>query len=81
MRSALQDQMARLGDTALIGGERKDATDHCLAGITRLSSEVKDASQLLPSYDLRTYSEVSQSAVMDDILELTRSRGRESPAR
>lgn len=58
-QSALQDQMARLGDTALIGGERKDATDHCLAGITRLSSEVKDASTVLPSYDLRTYSEVS----------------------
>ncbi|RVX75198.1 hypothetical protein B0A52_00550 [Exophiala mesophila] len=49
--------MDRLGDTALIGGERSDATDHCLAGITRLSSEVKDASGYLPAYDQRTYAE------------------------
>ena len=52
--------MDRLGDTALIGGERSDATDHCLAGITRLSSEVKDASGYLPAYDQRTYAEVFQ---------------------
>lgn len=55
---ALQEQMARLADTALIGGERADATDHCLAGIARLSSEVKDASSYLPTYDQRTYAEV-----------------------
>lgn len=55
---ALQEQMDRLADTALIGGERSDATDHCLAGITRLSSEVKDASGYLPSYDQRTYAQV-----------------------
>lgn len=51
--------MARLADTALIGGERSDATDHCLAGIARLSSEVKDASSYLPTYDQRTYAEVA----------------------
>jgi hypothetical protein len=56
---ALQEQMARLADTALIGGERSDATDHCLAGIARLSSEVKDASSYLPTYDQRTYAEVA----------------------
>ena len=50
--------MDRLGDTALVGGERADATDHCLAGITRLSSEVKDASSYIPAYDQRTYAEV-----------------------
>lgn len=50
--------MARLADTALIGGERADATDHCLAGIARLSGEVKDASSYLPTYDQRTYAEV-----------------------
>lgn len=55
---ALQEQMSRLNDTALIGGERVDATDHCLAGIARLSSEVKDASSYLPPHDQRTYSEV-----------------------
>lgn len=50
--------MERLADTALIGGERTDAVDHCLAGIARLSKEVKDASSYVPAYDQRTYSEV-----------------------
>jgi hypothetical protein len=51
--------MGRLTDTAFIGGERSDATDHCLAGIARLSNEVKDASSYLPAYDQRTYAEVN----------------------
>lgn len=55
---ALQEQMERLADRPLIAGERADAADHCLAGITRLSSEVKDASTYLPAYDQRTYAEV-----------------------
>lgn len=50
--------MDRLGDTALIGGERTDAIDHCLAGIARLSSEVKDASASIPPYDQRIYANV-----------------------
>ncbi len=50
--------MERLADRALIAGERSDAADHCLAGITRLSGEVKDASSYLPTYDQRTYSDV-----------------------
>ena len=61
--TALQEQMARLADTALIGGERSDATDHCLAGIARLSSEVKDASSYLPTYDQRTYAEVASTSI------------------
>jgi len=61
--SALQQQMERLADTALVGGERADATDHCLAGITRLSSEVKDASSYIPAYDQRTYGEVCSSSL------------------
>ncbi|KAL2374003.1 hypothetical protein RJ035_001980 [Blastomyces gilchristii] len=51
------EQMDRLGDTALIGGERTDAIDHCLAGIARLSSEVKDASASIPPYDQRIYAD------------------------
>ncbi len=51
--------MDRLADKALAGGERTDATDHCLAGIARLSTEVKDASVYITAYDQRTYSEVS----------------------
>ena len=50
--------MDRLQDTALVGGERSDAVDHCLAGIGRLSNEVKDASSYVPAYDQRTYGEV-----------------------
>ncbi|KAK3075723.1 hypothetical protein LTS18_013990, partial [Coniosporium uncinatum] len=53
----LQDQVARLSNTTPSLGERNDAIDHCLAGISRLSNEVKDASSYLPSYDQRTYSD------------------------
>lgn len=50
--------MERLNSLATGGGERNDAVDHCLAGIDRLSHEVKDASSYIPAYDQRTYSEV-----------------------
>ena len=52
--------MDHLADTALVGGERADATDHCLAGIVRLSNEVKDAASYIPTYDQRVYAEVCQ---------------------
>jgi hypothetical protein len=52
--------MDRLATIAPSNGERNDAVDHCLAGIDRLSHEVKDASSYLPAYDQRTYSEVGQ---------------------
>jgi hypothetical protein len=50
--------MDRLANTSLVGGERLDATDHCLAGIVRLSNEVKDASSYIPVHDQRIYAEV-----------------------
>lgn len=49
--------MERLNNTSFTGGERSDAVDHCLAGIERLSHEVKDASSYIPAYDQRTYGE------------------------
>lgn len=52
---ALQDQMSCLASTSPT--ERPDAIDHCLAGISRLSSEVKDASSYIPAYDQRTYGD------------------------
>ncbi|EPS26925.1 hypothetical protein PDE_01865 [Penicillium oxalicum 114-2] len=55
--TALQQQMDRLADTSLVGGERADATDHCLAGIVHLSNEVKDAASYIPTYDQRVYAE------------------------
>lgn len=62
--------MDRLAHTALIGGERSDAMDHCLAGITRLSAEVKDAAAYLPAYDQRTYGEAIKA--LQEKLEDTR---------
>lgn len=75
--------MGRLGDTALVGGEQKDAVEHLVAGIARLGSEVHDASSYLPAYDQRTYAEVYkpsegvrrfQSPTADLCLPLRRSR-------
>ncbi|KAF7943238.1 hypothetical protein EAE96_011169 [Botrytis aclada] len=53
----LQQRISQLGNLSLVGGERQDATDHCLASITRLSNEVADATDYLPAYDQRTYSQ------------------------
>lgn len=55
--TALQQRMDLLADVSLVGGERADATDHCLAGIVRLSNEVKDAASYIPTYDQRVYAE------------------------
>ena len=63
--------MDRLADTSLVGGERADATDHCLAGIVRLSNEVKDAASYIPTYDQRVYAEVNTSHNISDRAELT----------
>ena len=53
--------MDRLPALAPNNSERNAALDHCLAGIDRLSHEVKDASSYLPAYDQRTYSAVCQT--------------------
>jgi hypothetical protein len=58
--------MERLANTAIAGGERNDAVDHCLAGIARLSREVKDASSYIPAYDQRIYAEVRRSYQTQD---------------
>jgi len=53
----IQDQLDILATTSAIGGERKDCTDAILAGISRLNNEVADASDYVPSYDQRAYSQ------------------------
>lgn len=63
--------MDRLADTSLVGGERADATDHCLAGIVRLSNEVKDAASYIPTYDQRVYAEAIKA--LQDRLSETRA--------
>lgn len=50
--------MGQLESHSLVGGERQDAIDHCLAGISRLSNEITDASGFIPAYDQRTYGQV-----------------------
>ncbi|KAI2720604.1 hypothetical protein CBS147332_3844 [Penicillium roqueforti] len=65
----LQQEMDRLADTSLVGGERADATDHCLAGIVRLSNEVKDAASYIPTYDQRVYAEAIK-ALQDRLSEI-----------
>ncbi|KAJ5668147.1 uncharacterized protein N7477_006717 [Penicillium maclennaniae] len=69
--TALQQQMDSLEDTSLVGGERADATDHCLAGIVRLSNEVKDAASYIPTYDQRVYAEAIKA--LQDKLNETRA--------
>lgn len=53
----VRQEIERLGDVGLVGGERADAIDHCLASIAELSDEVKNASVYLPPYDQRSYGE------------------------
>lgn len=55
---ALQDDIANLGNIAVTGGERKDATDHILSGISRLTNDVSDASEFAPPRDQMIYNEV-----------------------
>ncbi|KAK2744002.1 hypothetical protein FQN57_004455 [Myotisia sp. PD_48] len=55
--TALQVKIDRLTLTPLVGGEQADAVDYCLAGISHLSNEVKDASSYIPAYDQRIYGE------------------------
>jgi hypothetical protein len=57
-QAELQAEMERLSATTPVGNGRNEAVDRCLAGIDRLSHEVKDASSYIPAYDQRTYSQV-----------------------
>lgn len=54
----LQEQIERLGEYSLVGGEKQDAIDHVLSGISRLANDVKDSSEYITAYDQRTYSQV-----------------------
>ena len=56
----IQDQIGRLGSVAIVGGERKDASDRILAGLSQLSLKVADAAEFIPAYDQRTYSNVRE---------------------
>jgi hypothetical protein len=68
----LQEQMGQLENHPLIGGERQDAIEHCLAGISRLSNEVTDASSYIPPYDQRTYGQAIKA--LTEKLQETRAK-------
>ncbi|OPB36679.1 tubulin-specific chaperone c [Trichoderma guizhouense] len=57
----LQDQIGQLAHLSSIGGERQEATDHILAGISKLQNEVADAAEFTPAYDRRQYSDAIKS--------------------
>ncbi|KAF2827245.1 tubulin-specific chaperone-like protein c [Ophiobolus disseminans] len=67
--AALQEQIDRLN--TIPGNERNEAVDQCLAGIDRLSHEVKDASCYIPAYDQRTYSQTIKG--LSEILQTVRN--------
>ncbi|MCJ1477133.1 hypothetical protein MMC13_005804 [Lambiella insularis] len=69
--TALQEQMSRLEHTSTVGGERVDATDHCLSGIARLHKEVRDASSYVPAYDQRIYNQAIKA--LNEKLEETKA--------
>ncbi|PSR75827.1 tubulin-specific chaperone C [Coniella lustricola] len=55
--TAIQDDIANLSNIATAGGERKDATDHILTSISRLTNEVSDAAALAPPRDQMIYNQ------------------------
>lgn len=57
MPSALQQRIDGLADLTLVGSERNDDTDCCLAGVTKLSKEVNEAVAYLSAHDQRTYAD------------------------
>ncbi|EZF97559.1 hypothetical protein H113_02442 [Trichophyton rubrum MR1459] len=52
----VEERITKLHTTPTAGGEQASAADYCLADISRLSDEVKDASTYIPSYDQRAYA-------------------------
>lgn len=55
----LQEQIIRLENYSIVGGEKQDAIDHVLSGITRLANDVSDSSAYVPPYDQRIYAQAS----------------------
>ncbi|KAG5994097.1 hypothetical protein E4U43_003323, partial [Claviceps pusilla] len=53
----LREHIDRLEYISSVAGERQEATDHILAGISKLQHEVSDAAEFTPSYDRKQYSD------------------------
>jgi hypothetical protein len=70
----LQEQITALEGISLVGGEKQDAVDHVLAGITSLSNEVLDSAGFIPAYDQATYSRAIKA--LEETLQETRARSK-----
>lgn len=55
--AVLQDQMEELKSISTVAGERQEAIDHILAGISKLQNDVADVADKTPAYDRKQYSE------------------------
>ncbi|TRX90615.1 hypothetical protein FHL15_008588 [Xylaria flabelliformis] len=53
----IQDEIDSIATLSSVGGERQTGIDKVLTGISRLSNEVMDATDFIPSYDQRAYSQ------------------------
>ncbi|KAK0725423.1 tubulin binding cofactor C-domain-containing protein [Lasiosphaeris hirsuta] len=67
--STLQELINQIHTVSPVAGERQDAIEHILAGISRLSQEVADAGDYIPAYDQRTYSQTVK-ALNDQLKEV-----------
>ncbi|KAK7937194.1 Tubulin-specific chaperone C [Apiospora aurea] len=68
--TAIQDQINDLANLSPVAGERRDCTDHVLAGVSRLSNEVADAKEYIPAYDQRAYGQAIK-ALTDNLNKAT----------
>ncbi|KAF4637934.1 hypothetical protein G7Y89_g164 [Cudoniella acicularis] len=73
----IQEQIGQLGSYSLVGGERKDAVEHLVAAISRLSDEVGDLTGFVPAYDQRIYSQAIKG--LSEKLQETRSKFEPKP--
>ncbi|KAK7423173.1 hypothetical protein QQZ08_009169 [Neonectria magnoliae] len=55
--TSLQELVDELPSIANVAGERQEAIDHILAGISKVQNEASDAADFTPSYDRKQYSE------------------------
>ncbi|PQE32443.1 tubulin binding cofactor c protein [Rutstroemia sp. NJR-2017a WRK4] len=67
----VQEQISQLQNFST-GGERLDAVEYCLASITTLSKAVASATDFIPAYDQRAYSQAIKA--LSENLEEARSK-------
>jgi len=68
----LQEQISRLDNYSFVGGEKQDAIDHVLSGISRLANDVSDSSAFVPAYDQRIYAQAIKA--LEEKLQETRAK-------